>query len=94
MDGCILGNNTHVGEKSELVRCATQAGHEVEAGGECELLRIAKCVLDTFGLSSDSIKQRRLENSNWAAEPLSDNAELSSDEDEESESEDDDDESS
>lgn len=57
-------------------------------------LRIAKCVLDTFGLSSDSIKQRRLENSNWAAEPLSDNAELSSDEDEESESEDDDDESS
>jgi len=71
LDGCILGNNTHVGEKSELVRCATQAGHEVEAG--------------------DSIKQRRLENSSWAAEPLSDDAELSSGEDEESESDDDND---
>lgn len=50
--------------------------------------------LDVFGLFSDSIKQRRLENSSWAAEPLSDDAELSSGEDEESESDDDDDDSS
>lgn len=33
MDGCILGKNTKVGEKSELSRCVTQAGYEVDAGG-------------------------------------------------------------
>lgn len=29
LDGSILGKNTKVGAKSELVRCITQAGYEV-----------------------------------------------------------------
>ena len=33
LDGCILGKNTKIGVKAELVRCVTQAGYEVEAGG-------------------------------------------------------------
>ncbi|KAF7965382.1 hypothetical protein HWV62_44075 [Athelia sp. TMB] len=32
LDGSILGTNTKVGSKSELVRCVTQAGYEVEEG--------------------------------------------------------------
>ncbi|KAL5485551.1 GCD1 [Sanghuangporus weigelae] len=33
LDGCMLGKNTRIGAKAELVRCVTQAGFEVEAGG-------------------------------------------------------------
>jgi len=32
LDGSILGMNTKVGAKAELVRCVTQAGYEVDAG--------------------------------------------------------------
>ncbi|KAI0308713.1 UDP-3-O-glucosamine N-acyltransferase [Amylostereum chailletii] len=32
LDGSILGTNTKVGAKAELVRCLTQAGYDVEAG--------------------------------------------------------------
>jgi len=34
LEGCILGRNTKVGAKAELVRSLTQAGYEVDAGGE------------------------------------------------------------
>jgi hypothetical protein len=34
LEGCILGRNTKVGAKAELVRNLTQAGYEVDAGGE------------------------------------------------------------
>ncbi|KAI0054970.1 UDP-3-O-glucosamine N-acyltransferase [Artomyces pyxidatus] len=33
LEGCILGKGTKVGLKAELIRCLTQAGYEVEAGG-------------------------------------------------------------
>jgi translation initiation factor eIF-2B subunit gamma len=33
LENCVLGKNTKVGTKAELVRCVTQAGFEVEAGG-------------------------------------------------------------
>jgi hypothetical protein len=33
LDGSILGKNTKVGVKSELIRCITQAGYEVVTGG-------------------------------------------------------------
>jgi len=33
LEGCILGRNTKVGAKAELVRSLTQAGYEVEVGG-------------------------------------------------------------
>ena len=33
LEGCILGKNTKVSAKAELVRSVTQAGFEVEAGG-------------------------------------------------------------
>ena len=36
LEGCILGKNTHVGPKAELVRCITQAGYEVEANGRTD----------------------------------------------------------
>jgi len=32
LDGSILGKNTKVGVKSELIRCVTQAGYDVIAG--------------------------------------------------------------
>jgi len=47
LDGCILGKNTKVGAKAELVRCVTQAGYEVDAG--------------------ESIKNEKLEISDWTA---------------------------
>ncbi|KLO16055.1 hypothetical protein SCHPADRAFT_920029 [Schizopora paradoxa] len=72
LEGCILGYNTHVGEKSELVRCATQAGYEVEA--------------------EDSIKQAKLETSNWTADPPREGDAETSDEEDEDESEDEDEE--
>lgn len=34
LDGCILGKNTKVGAKAELTRCVTQAGYEVDSGGQ------------------------------------------------------------
>lgn len=34
LDGCILGRGTKVGAKAELKQCVTQAGYEVDAGGE------------------------------------------------------------
>lgn len=34
LEGCILGGSTKVGAKAELSRCVTQAGFEVDAGGE------------------------------------------------------------
>ncbi|KAI0074151.1 UDP-3-O-glucosamine N-acyltransferase [Panus rudis PR-1116 ss-1] len=33
LEGCILGTGTNVGAKAELVKCVTQAGYEVEEGG-------------------------------------------------------------
>lgn len=43
LDGCILGKNTKVGEKSELSRCVTQAGYEVDAGGASSGFRYFNC---------------------------------------------------
>ncbi|KAJ7441794.1 hypothetical protein B0H11DRAFT_501173, partial [Mycena galericulata] len=47
LDGSILGKNTKVGAKAELVRCVTQAGHEVNLG--------------------ETVKNKKLENSDWTA---------------------------
>jgi len=33
LEGCILGGSTKVGAKAELSKCVTQAGFEVDAGG-------------------------------------------------------------
>ncbi|KAF9792874.1 UDP-3-O-glucosamine N-acyltransferase [Thelephora terrestris] len=33
LEGCILGGSTKVGAKAELLKCVTQAGFEVDAGG-------------------------------------------------------------
>jgi len=33
LEGCILGRNTNVGARAELLRSLTQAGYEVDAGG-------------------------------------------------------------
>lgn len=33
LEACILGRNTKVGIKAELLRSLTQAGYEVDAGG-------------------------------------------------------------
>ncbi|KAI9509748.1 UDP-3-O-glucosamine N-acyltransferase [Russula earlei] len=42
LEGCILGRNTRVGPKAELVRSLTQAGYDVEAGGEFATIRNEK----------------------------------------------------
>jgi ADP-glucose pyrophosphorylase len=34
LEGCILGKNTKVGSKADVVRCITQAGYEISAGGK------------------------------------------------------------
>jgi len=34
LEGCILGRNTKVGAKAELVRTVTQAGYDIDAGGQ------------------------------------------------------------
>lgn len=33
IEGCVLGKNTKIGLKAELIRCVTQAGYEISAGG-------------------------------------------------------------
>lgn len=40
LEGCILGKNTKVGSKADVVRSITQAGYEISAGGEWFLLAL------------------------------------------------------
>ena len=37
LEGCILGGSTKVGAKADLSKCVTQAGFEVDAGGEISI---------------------------------------------------------
>lgn len=67
MESCILGKNTHVSDRAELVRCITQAGFEVEANGQCYF-----CVADFGSLSDISVgvyKNEKLEVSDWTSGP-------------------------
>ena len=44
VEACILGRNTKIGAKAELLRSLTQAGYEVDAGGTntfLDLIRLA-----------------------------------------------------
>lgn len=34
LEGCILGRNTKVGARADLLRSLTQAGYEADAGGK------------------------------------------------------------
>ena len=86
LEGCILGGSTKVGVKAELLKCVTQAGFEVDAGGR--FLYIVK------GPSTDdrsrqfdtgNYRNAKLEISDWTIAGAYDDED--SDEDEESEAE-------
>ena len=62
LDSCILGKNTKVGAKAELVRCITQAGFEIKPGA--------------------TLKNEKLESSDWASRAAEDADEEDEDEDE------------
>lgn len=66
MDGCILGKNTKVGEKSELSRCVTQAGYEVDAGGIMDLLAFCSTFSDS-GTGTGNYRNEKLDVSDWTA---------------------------
>jgi translation initiation factor eIF-2B subunit gamma len=66
LEGCILGRNTKVAAKAELVRSLTQAGYEVEAGGMFFLVRR---VPHSYPLSVATIRNEKLEVSDWTAGP-------------------------
>ena len=89
LDGCILGGSTKVGAKAELSKCVTQAGFEVDAGGECPHTSW-KPFADTHraDLYLGNYRNAKLEMSDWTTAGAYDNEE--SDEDEESEAESDD----
>jgi translation initiation factor eIF-2B subunit gamma len=83
LEGCILGNNTTVGAKAELIKCITQPGYEVAAEGKQNYLFIKKsffsrvlfCTLELF-------KNEKLDVSDWAAESEADSTEDNSEENE------------
>ncbi len=80
LDGCILGKNTKVGTKAELSRCVTQAGYEVDAGGNfIVILTRGNGVNDSF---SETYRNEKLDVSDWTA------PQGSSSEDEETETDD------
>lgn len=62
LDNCILGKNTRVGAKAELYRCVTQAGYEIQAGGELRLLHYLTSLYKT---GADILKGEKLEVSDW-----------------------------
>ncbi len=71
IDGCVLGKNTKIGQKAELLRCVTQAGYEVSAGGRL-YLNLISSTLNFFFLSfflffpsTDTIKNEKLETTDW-----------------------------
>lgn len=61
LDGCILGKGTKIGGKAELKQCITQAGYEVDAGGEHTSLPLYLNDDETFlgFLSSRRLVQER-----------------------------------
>ena len=99
LEGCILGRGTKVGSRAELVRCLTQAGYEVDAGGtnSCVLARrvfvfcfVLFCFffLSMTFLPIATIRNEKLEVSDWMARrPQRAGFEDVSSEDEESEEE-------
>ncbi|KAJ6557193.1 UDP-3-O-glucosamine N-acyltransferase [Mycena sp. CBHHK59/15] len=54
LDGSILGKNTKVGAKAELVRCVTQAGYEVNAGETVKNEKLEISDWTAGGASDDS----------------------------------------
>ena len=96
LEGCILGRGTKVGSRAELVRCLTQAGYEVDAGGTngCFFWRDAFSFsfffffLSMTFLPIATIRNEKLEVSDWMARrPQRAGFEDVSSEDEESEEE-------
>ena len=71
LDGCILGKDTKIGAKAELVRCLTQAGYEVDAGGKRFLFRWKNGGYEHImnHISSETYKNEKLEVSDWTAAP-------------------------
>ncbi|KAI0305785.1 UDP-3-O-glucosamine N-acyltransferase [Multifurca ochricompacta] len=59
LEGCILGRNTRVGAKAELVRSLTQAGYEVDAGATIrnEKLEVSDWTAGPQGTDSDGVSQ-------------------------------------
>jgi translation initiation factor eIF-2B subunit gamma len=76
LEGCILGRNTKVAAKAELVRSLTQAGYEVETGGMFFLVRH---VPHSYPLSVATIRNEKLEVSDWTAGPEGSSSEEESD---------------
>lgn len=87
LEGCIFGKNTKVGSKAEVVRCITQAGYEISAGGE----RIPPA-LPCHGLIwfsyAENVKNEKLDVSDWTA-ALDETEDDESDEDEDEEEDED-----
>jgi len=66
IDGCVLGKNTKIGLKAELIRCVTQAGYEVSAGGLFySNLSLVDLIFILFPFFADTIKNEKLETTDW-----------------------------
>lgn len=61
----MLGKNTKIGAKAELVRCVTQAGYEVDPGGLS--IQYAYTFWRSCTSATESVKNEKLEISDWAA---------------------------
>jgi translation initiation factor eIF-2B subunit gamma len=71
LESCILGKNTQVGSKAELTRCITQAGYEINAGGESSFSHnFSQIKFDFIAV----VKGEKLELSDWTANPEDDSS--------------------
>lgn len=80
LEGCILGKSTKVGAKAELSRCVTQAGYQVDVGGEFNKLPVVvlHSPLENQHSVTETYKNEKLDLSDWTAAP---NEEASASED-------------
>ena len=65
LEGCILGRNTKVGARAELLRSLTQAGYEADAGGKIAWFVCSGLTVYTVA----TIRNEKLEVSDWTTGP-------------------------
>lgn len=80
LESCIFGKNTKVGSKADVVRCITQAGYEIGAGGEY----LSLICIQSLSSCADTVKGEKLDVSDWTtALDESDNEDDESEDEEE-----------
>ena len=67
LEGCILGRNTKVGSKTQLIKCITQSGYEVADNGKQHFVVVGDT--NQFTGITETYKHEKLDISDWTAAP-------------------------